>query len=66
MSDNGGPVNGGAFNYPLRGKKATLWEGGTRSYTLLASPLLSQRQGQTYPGKGLNVRHFRWKILLVI
>ncbi|KAL8613938.1 hypothetical protein ACOMHN_023174 [Nucella lapillus] len=50
LSDNGGPTEGGSFNYPLRGKKATLWEGGTRVFSLLSSPLLSRSDGFLYPG----------------
>jgi arylsulfatase A len=30
VSDNGGPVNQGAVNTPLRGSKGTTWEGGIR------------------------------------
>ena len=29
-TDNGGPITQAASNYPLRGGKATCWEGGTR------------------------------------
>ncbi|KAK7090394.1 arylsulfatase B-like [Littorina saxatilis] len=50
MSDNGGPIGGSAFNWPLRGQKATLWEGGVRSYTVIDSPLITQQPGQGYDG----------------
>ncbi|KAH9492435.1 hypothetical protein Btru_051104 [Bulinus truncatus] len=47
-TDNGGAANGydnnAASNYPLRGVKATLWEGGMRGVGLIHSPLL-QKQG---------------------
>lgn len=38
FSDNGGPVNQGARNMPLRGAKATTFEGGTRVSALVRWP----------------------------
>lgn len=46
-SDNGGAPFGAhasrSFNWPLRGAKGTLWEGGTRSAAFVWSPLLHKR-----------------------
>merc|ERR1712142_106148 len=43
MSDNGGPVNTGASNYPLRGSKGSLWEGGTRTPAFITGHNLGAR-----------------------
>jgi arylsulfatase A-like enzyme len=47
-TDNGGPAAGfnlnAASNYPLRGVKNTLWEGGIRAAGFIWSPLLKSRQ----------------------
>lgn len=47
-TDNGGPAAGfnlnAASNFPLRGVKNTLWEGGIRGAGFIWSPLLKNRQ----------------------
>eukprot|EP00794_Sanderia_malayensis_P019907 gene19907-21852_t len=42
MSDNGGSPAKSGFNWPLRGMKGTVWEGGIRSASFLAGGFLKQ------------------------
>ena len=42
-ADNGGPVDSGANNYPLRGSKSTLWEGGTRASAFVYSSMFENK-----------------------
>ncbi|CAD6191076.1 unnamed protein product [Caenorhabditis auriculariae] len=45
-SDNGGTVDFGASNAPLRGEKDTIWEGGTKTTTLVHSPRYIKKGGE--------------------
>lgn len=49
-TDNGGPADGfnfnAASNYPLRGVKHLLWEGGIRGSALVWSPLFKTNNSQ--------------------
>ena len=47
-SDNGAKYDGGGSNYPLRGTKATLWEGGTRSAAFVYSSMLTNNRTKNH------------------
>lgn len=48
FSDNGGPIHKAGSNWPLRGSKTTLWEGGTRSPSFIYAPSMLRKSGSVY------------------
>lgn len=42
-TDNGGVPKNGGYDYPLRGRKDTLWEGGIRGVGFVHGNMLSRR-----------------------
>ena len=58
ITQNGGEFSrgSGGRNYPLRGEKNSMWEGGTRVASFLHSPLI-QNQGNSYDGSVITSNH---------
>ena len=50
MLDNGGVHAHGGNNWPLRGQKNSLWEGGVHAVGLVSGGLVQHNGGTTYKG----------------
>ena len=48
ISDNGGPVHKASSNWPLRGAKITIWEGGTRAAGFVYGPQFLRTSNTKY------------------
>ena len=56
-TDNGGPVNEGASNYPLQGGKASLWEGGVKGPGFVTGGDLESLGFQNLPRVSFALHH---------
>ena len=56
-SDNGAAIEMGGVNYPLRGGKMTMFEGGIRSYTIFKTKNMAATN-ITWPGMATAVDWF--------
>ncbi|XP_046584420.1 arylsulfatase B-like isoform X1 [Haliotis rubra] len=61
LSDNGGDLENYGNNYPLRGGKYTIWEGGTRTICFMNGAGL-KRRGHTFSGL---IHAVDWKATLI-
>jgi arylsulfatase I/J len=64
-SDNGGQPREGASNWPLRGAKGTIYDGGIKSRAFVASPLLQNRLKVRQNLHGLFSLKLRDKLIII-